>query len=464
MAGLFDTLSLGSRSLTTYRKAIDVTGHNLANVNTAGYTRQRLEIESVATSTTSGPVGSGAEGVRIVQIQNEFFNAQIQVENSVEGSLEGQSNALRQALNALGETIDRNSPSGISTGGISQGLADFFASMQSLSTNPESIPERQVVLQQAQDLATKFNRVDTRLAAVESTLNKVVSSEVETVNGLANDIAKLNAAIMREEAASDGVANDLRDARQLKLEELSRLVKVESVEQPDGSVSVLAGGVMLVEANTTPNTLETFDSGSGNLLVRAAGQTTALELTGGSIAGNISTRDGEVRVLRAQINELASTLLEKANEIHSAGFGLNGSSGENLFTGSNAADIQVNANLLGNPALFQASGQSGESGNNSTVLALARLGKTAHEALGAQSFSDRQAEIVASLGEKVAEAENDLADQQAISGLAKGQRESLSGVSLDEEMANLVMFQKAFQASAKLISMTDEMLQTIIQM
>ena len=464
MAGLFDTLSLGSRSLNTYRKAIDVTGHNLANVNTPGYTRQRLAIESVTTSTSQGSVGSGAEGTKIVRIENEFFNSQVQVETSVEGSMESRGNGLKKALTALGETIDRNSPTGISSGGISQGLADFFASMQSLSTNPESVPERQVALQKAQDLAVRFNRVDQRLAAVQSGLNKTVASEVDQVNSLASDIAKLNARIMGEEAAAPGVASDLRDARQLKIEELSRLVKADAIEQEGGAVNVIVAGVSLVEGNSVVNTLESFDSGSGDLLVRATGQGAALDLTGGSIHGNITARDTDVREVRDQINELASRFMEEANAIHSGGFGLNGATGENLFSGTNAADMAVNTKILTNPAAFQASDKPDETSNNSVVLALARLGNATQAALGGQSFSDRQAQIVAGVGQKVADSQNDLADQQTVSDLARSQREAISGVSLDEEMANLVMFQKAFQASAKLISMTDEMLQTIIQM
>src|SRR5690349_16535658 len=109
MAGLFDTLSLGSRSLSTYRKAIDTTGHNLSNVHTAGYTRQRLEIETTTVNNgTSGPVGTGAEGVRIVRLQNEFAERQIQVETSIEGSLNVRYETLQQALTSLQEAIDRS--------------------------------------------------------------------------------------------------------------------------------------------------------------------------------------------------------------------------------------------------------------------------------------------------------------------------------------------------------------------
>jgi flagellar hook-associated protein 1 FlgK len=464
MGGLFDTLTLGSRSLDTYRKAIDTTGHNLANVNTPGYTRQRVVIQSVAQDSDIGPVGGGADATAVEQLHNVFFDKQIQVENSVTGSLQARQDALQQSLSALQETINRSDASGTTTSGISQGLADFFAGMQSLSSDPSSVPERQVLIEQSQTLASRFNQVDAKLGAIADNINQTVTSEVGQVNSLARDIAKLNQSIVKEEAASDGSANDLRDARQQKIQELSKLVKIDTAEQPSGAVNVIVSGVSIVDGVDTPNTLETFDSGDGALEVRAAGQTGPLTLTGGSIEGSISTRDNDVSTVRAQVNALAQNFISEVNKIHSGGFSLTGSTGADFFTGTSAADISVNADLVGNPSLIQASSAADEIGNNDVAVALAQLGHAGQAALDGQTFSNRQAQIVAGLGQKVADAQRDLTDQKSISEYVQTQRDSVSGVSLDEEMTNLIMFQKAFEASAKLISMTDEMLNTIIQM
>ncbi len=464
MAGLFDTLALGSRSLETYRKAIDVTGHNLANVNTPGYTRQRLVLQSVAGTSDIGQIGGGVDGTQVQQLHNQFFDQQIQVESSVQGSLEARQDALQQALTSLQETINRSDASGTSTSGISQALSDFFAGLQSLSTDPSSVPERQVLLQKAQTLAARFNQVDSKLANVASTLNDSISSDVNKINTLAQDIAKLNGSIAQEETASGNPANDLRDSRQSKLQELAGLAKADVVEQPPGSLSIIVAGVPLVSGVEVLNTLETFDSGSGALQVRANGQVDAMNITGGSIEGSIAVRDKDLGEVRDQINTLAQTLVSEMNKAHATGFSMSGATGADFFTGQNAKDIAVNSVLLADPSLLQASGVSGEAGNNVVVLAMAKLGNSAQAALNDQTFSNRQAQIVAGLGQKVADAQRDVDDQKAISDFVSSQRDSISGVSLDEEMSNLVMFQKAFQASAKLISMTDEMLATIIQM
>jgi flagellar hook-associated protein 1 FlgK len=407
---------------------------------------------------------AAVDGTQVQQLHNEFFDQQIQVESSVQGSLEARQDALQQALTSLQETINRSDASGTSTSGISQALSDFFSGLQSLSTDPSSIPERQVFLQKAQTLAARFNQVDSKLGNLSTTLNDSISSDANKVNTLTQDIAKLNGAIAQEETASGNPANDLRDSRDSKLQELARLVKADVIEQPPGTLNVIVGGVVLVNGVDLLTNLETFDPGSGALQVRAAGQVSAMTLTGGSIEGSISARDNELSEVRDQINTLAQTLISEMNKAHAGGFGVSGSTGADFFTGQNAKDIAVNSALLADPSLLQASAVSGETGNNAVVLAMAQLANTTQAALNGQTFSDRQAQIVAGLGQKVADAQRDVDDQKAISDFVQSQRDSISGVSLDEEMSNLVMFQKAFQASAKLISMTDEMLATIIQM
>jgi flagellar hook-associated protein 1 FlgK len=465
MAGLFDTINLGANSLATYRKAIDVTGHNLANVNTPGYTRQRLLIESTTVDGGAwGPIGTGSEGVKVVQLQHETAGRQLQTEASIEGSLSVKQDALQQALVFLQESIDRNGANGTNTKGISQGLADFFAAAQSVATNPGSMAEREVMLQKAQELATKFNNADSRLASLQQGLSDRVTSDVGQANGLLQEIAKLNESIVAEEALTPGYANDLRDTRQLKLEALSNLVKIDASEQENGAVNVSIAGHLMVDGREVAGSLETFTAGDGSLQVRASGQSILLPLTGGSIHGALSVRDTELANLRSDINLLASTLISEVNAVHSVGFGLNGSTGANFFTGANAAEIAVNTDLLRDPALLQASGVSGEAGNNQVALAIHGINQRTHAALGNLTFSGKQAQTVAAFGQEVAIAKSDLADQKTISQFVRNQRDSISGVSIDEEMTNLIMFQKAFQASAKIISTADEMLATILEM
>ena len=464
MAGLFDTLNLGSRSLTTYRQAIDTTGHNLANVHTPGFTRQRLEIESVANPTDPlGEAGAGSEGVRIIRLHNVFLDRQALMEGSVEGSLQQREDLLRQGLASMNETVSQ-SGGGTGAQSLSSGLGDFFNALQSASTNPASIPERQVLLQKAQALATRFNQVDGRLETLESTINDSLQTGVAEVNSLLGDIARLNESILVQEGTTGASANSLRDARQGKLEALAKLVRIEAPEQPNGAVNVLMGGRLMVDAQTVTGTLETFDPGDGRLMISVAGEGSALPLGSGLLQGAIDVRDGELATLRQNMNSLASLLITEVNAVHAAGFSLTGSTGADFFTGTDASDIQVNMDLLGNPALLQGSGVAGAAGDNQTFLAMAQLNSKAHAALNGTTFLQKHLQTVAWMGQEVANNSAALQDQKVVQDFLSRQRSAISGVSIDEEMSNLVMFQKAFQASAKLISMTDEMLATIIAM
>lgn len=463
MAGLLDTLNLGSRSLTTYRQAIDTAGHNLANVHTPGYTRQRVAIEAVATANDPlGETGAGAEVVRIVRLHNEFLGRQIQAENSLTGSLESKEETLRQALTSLSETLSTD-PGAIGTG-IGPALTDFFTALQSLSASPASIPERQNFLQKAQLLATRFNQTSARLDSAAARVNGKLEAGAAKANALLSEIASLNQSIATQEGSTGASANTLRDSRQSKLEELAGIVKLEATEMENGAVNVTIGGRALVDGVALSGTLEAFDPGDGRLLIGVAGEGAELPLEGGSLQGIISVRDGELRTLTGNIHSLASLLISEVNQVHAAGFGLDGSTGADFFTGTDAGDIAVNQQLLQNPDQFQGAGAPNAAGDNRVILGLAQLANKTHASLDGATFSDRHIQTVAWLGQELANTSSALEDQKVVQDFLSQQRGAISGVSIDEEMASLVIFQKAFQASAKLITLTDELLATLIGM
>lgn len=470
MLGLFGTLNLGARSLQTQQQGIEVAGQNLANVNNAAYARQRVALQtSVTINGQIGPQGTGAEAVAIVQIRSGLLDDQIQAETSVRGSLEAQQLALQYAEADLGTQIDRVA-SGSDTASVSGahnlagGLSDLFNSFQSVSANPTSMTERESLLMNAVTLTTQFQQVDQRLGNLTASLNESVETDVGAANQLLADIAKLNDQIGIAEASSNGVANDLRDLRQQKIEALAKVVKIDVATGAQGSADISIAGTTMVSGNEVAETLQTYDAGGGQILVRAASTATPLTLTGGSLQGTIDARDGAVASLRTSINSLAAQLISEVNVIHAAGFSLTGSTGENFFTGTNAADMQVNSTLLNDPSLFQAAGVAGGTGENQVALALAQLAGKKLPALNGQTLSQGYSQTVAALGQSLASVNTQLSDQEVVEKMLTQQRSSVSGVSLDEEMTDLTKFQRAYQASAKLISIVDEMLDTVVNM
>ncbi len=472
MLGLFGTLGMGQRSLQTQRQGIEVTGHNLANVNQTGYSRQRLVVQSSTTTPSSlGPQGDGVDAVAIEQLRNTLLDRQIQNETSVHGSLEARQEALELAQTNLGLLIDRQASGSSASQGASgltgatslaEGLSDLFASFQSLSTQPASSDARQALMQDAETLADRFNQATQRLNELQTSLNDSVTSDTQSANTLLSDIARLNRQIFQDSAGASSAANDLMDTRQAKLEELSKLIKVDVVKEDNGSLTLSVGGTTLVSNDTVVEGLETYDMGSGNLGLRTASTDTAITPTGGRLQGTIETRDTDLANLRSDLNTLAGTLITQVNTLHATGYNLAGGNGAAFFEGTDAGTIKVNSALVNDPSLIQASGTSGIRGDNTVVLALATLATTPQASLNNQTFSGFFTQTASKLTSSLANANDELEDQEALEKLLTNQRDELSGVSIDEEMTNLVKYQKAFEASAKLITTVDELLDTVI--
>jgi len=474
MLGLIGSLRMGARSLAAQRQGVEVAGHNLANVNNTAYARQRVAIQSTASGDgINGPVGTGAEVTAIRQIRDRILDGQVVTEGGVTGSLESQQRALRMAQSLLGQSIDRGNSgaSGASAadgvgGGqqLAAGLTDFFNAFASLAAQPASIPEREITLRKAVALAAQFPALDTRLTGLSEQLDASLDTDLSSANALLADIARLNGQITRSESASGDPANDLRDQRQAKLESLSGLVGFDAVEASDGSLGIVVGGVPLVVADVRDKTLEGFTATDGRRLVRASGTTDPLAITSGRVHGTMDSRDGAIQDL---INELAASLIDKVNAIHSGGLSLDGTTGRAFFLGSSAADIRVNQELLDDPAMLQAAGVPPAGGtfargDNRTALALSKLGNEAIPDLGGQTFGGAYNRGVGRLGEELSSVNQRLADQKVVADLLKGQRDSVTGVSIDEEMADLTRFQRGYQASAKIITTIDEMLETTL--
>ena len=474
MLGLFGALSLGTRALAAQRQGVEVAGHNLANVNNSAYARQRVSIQSTASSDGfTDPVGSGAEVVAIRQIRDQILDGQVIAEGGVSGSLEAQQRALKTAQSLLGQSIDRGNKGAGGTsaadgvgGGqqLAAGLTDFFNSFASLAAQPASMPEREITLRRAAALAAQFPALDNRLSTLGTQLDESLDTDLKSANALLSDIARLNGQISRTEAVSGGSANDLRDQRQAKLESLSEVIGFDSIEASDGSVGIVVGGVSLVTSDVREKTLETFTNVTGDRMIRASGTTDALVITSGRVHGTLDARDGGLKNLRSGINDLAKSLIDEVNALHTAGFALDGSTGRAFFLGSSAADIRVNQALLDDPSSLQVSGSATARGDNRVAKALSQLGNQPIAALNGQTLGNAYNRIVGRLGEDLSSVNQQLADQKVVAELLKGQRDSVSGVSIDEEMADLTRFQRGYQASAKLINTIDEMMDTTLSL
>jgi flagellar hook-associated protein 1 FlgK len=467
MLGLFNTLNLGARSMIAEELGVEVTGQNLANANNAAYTRQTVQLQtSTPTPSSLGLQGTGVEAASIQQVSNQLINGQIQSEASVGGYWNSQQTALENAQTQLDEFLNLSSSSTSSSTTTSTDLSDqlnsLFNAFQSVATSPTDSTARQSLINTAQTLASSFNQASQNLSALNSQLNTSVGGDVTSANQLLSDIASLNGQIAKA-TASGGTANDLVDSREADSENLAKLVNTQTTANSDGTISVSIGGQELVSGSKLSDSLATYADADGNLLVQTAASATPLTLTGGSIQGTIDARDGALATLRGGLDTMASTLITQVNGIYQNGYDLNGNSGADFFTGSDAGDIGVNSALLTDPSQVQAAGANAP-GDNTVALALAQLGSQSLTALNNQTFSGACSLDVENFGDALSNANDQVTNYNSVNTMLLNQRDSVSGVSLEEEMANLITYQKAYETSAQIISTVNQMLTTVVNL
>jgi len=235
---------------------------------------------------------------------------------------------------------------------------------------------------------------------------------------------------------------------------------------------VSVGGTQLITGGQQVAALQTYDAGGGQTLWETASTGSPTTYTtpaqtshiSGSIQGTIDARDGTLKTLQNNLNTLASSIISSVYSIYNSGYSLNGTTGQNFFTGFTAATMAVNPNLVSDPSLVQAAGSPNAPGDNTVALALANLGQQSIGTLNNQTFSAAYAGYVGSFGDALSNANNQVSNSTAVNQALLNQRDSVSGVSVEEEMSNLITFQKAYEASAKIISTVDQMLTTVIAM
>ena len=303
----------------------------------------------------------------------------------------------------------------------------------------------------AQNLATTFNNISTQLGTASADADQSVANDVASANTLLSNIAGLNTEIVAAQGGG-GNANDLLDQREQDLENLSSLANISTSNNANGAINVSIGGQTLVAGNKVSDTLQTYTAGNGHLLVQTATGGVPLTFSGGSIQGAIDARDGTLAKMQGNIDSLAANLITAVNTIQNSGYNSTGGTGNTFFTGTNAATIGVNSTLANNPGLIQVSSSATTGGDTSLALQIAQLATTSQSGLNNETFGGYYDGTVASLGTALSDANTQVTNQTAVTNMLATQRGSVSGVNTDEEMTNLMTFQRAYEASAQLVT------------
>lgn len=466
MSGLYSTLNSSVKAISAHSRAIETTGKNLANVNNTTYARQRVIYGDKGTVVTpQGAESLGLEALGIQQLRDHLLDMQVAREISLAAQYKAEQSGYQRAQAGLGQSVDRTNTStstGVTDNGLGAAIDNFFNSFQSLAANPTDSGQRVTLLQNAEILTGRFQLADQRLAQVQSDLNAQINNDVGSVNTLLTTIADLNAQITRFEVNNPGSAVDLRDQRQARIEELAAKMPV-SVVDSGGTVQLLAkdsGGanVVIVNGGAVQGSIA-FNGTS----ITGGASGVALALSGGSIKGSLIARDIGVQTLRDNLDALARQLVTSVNAEYIA-------SGSNFFNPIPAAPPPNPAKAISVAGLDANSLRAGvgAAGDNSIAVAVARLATpTVPFSTGSGdyidgTFSGFLAKTVSGIGQALAGANAKADDQANIEKLVRGQRDAVSGVSLDEELADLMKYQRAFQASSRVFTVVDELLETIV--
>ena len=465
MSGLFSTLDASVKAITAHSRALEISGKNLANVNNPDYARQRVIFGDRGTvMTPQGAQSLGFEALGVEQLRDALLDQQVMREVSRTAELSAEQAGYQRAQAGLGQSIDRTQSAGSSgaatTTGLAAALDDFFNAFGSLAASPTDVGERQTLVQRAAILTDRFQLADQRLDQVQADLDSQINTDVASTNRLLTAVADLNSQIARMEVNAPGTAVDLRDQRQARLEELAAKMTISTAETANGSITVSArdgagATVQLVNQSAVLGTVM-----FNGTQVTAGSPATVIALGAGSIQGSLTARDGAVQTLRDNLDRLAAQIVTSVN----AAYNPTGATG-NFFdpAGIAAGTIRVATGLT---ATTLKASDGGAPGDNTIAVAVAALAEHTFSAAGGDSidgrFSGFLANTVSSLGQSLSSANAEVQDQQNIEKLVRNQRDSLSGVSLDEEMADMMKFQRAFQASSRVFSIVDELLNLVV--
>lgn len=457
-------MNIARSGMAASQAQIATASQNVTNAQTPGYSRQRVQLQqSWPQQFPQGNFGTGVQSNGTERMRDELLDATYRRDAGSAGFSEERRDGLVALENVLGEP---------SESGLANGFEQLWSAWSDLSTNPNSSAARGVVRQRGVQVAAQLNRFGNQVADAQTVTRTRLIDSAERVNALAKQVAEINANIVSAEA-SGNQAPDLRDQRDTKIDELAQLIGATAYPQADGSVNVNIGGDSLVDGANYKQVRIQAPLNDGTKLAVAlssfSGLTTPTETmyqVGGQMAGMIESYNVTYPDAFAKLDGLASALVTETNTRHRAGFiGTTAAGDFYAPTGVTARTIRVESAIIANVDNIAASGRSGESGDNTVALSLAGL-RDARITVNGQlaSISEGYRNVVASVATNVNAANGTATAARTLTAQTDTRRDSIRGVSIDEEMVSLIKYQQSYAAAARLISIVDELSQTLINL
>lgn len=472
MSRIWSMMDVGRRSMMNSQTALQTTAHNVANKSTEGYSRQRVDlVTNLPVGEGKLRIGMGARAAMVNRTNNPYLEKQLEREGTEMGYVSARSEMLSRVEQVYNEQVNK---------GLNHSMGKFFNSFRELGNNPESLATRTQVKETADNLTKDFLRMNNQLKEIQRDADFRIAVKVEEINQLTKEIASLNEKVQQVEVM--GVpANDERDRREQLVKQLGEKINIRYAESKDGSLAITAGNTAVLVSGYSHMNLSTgstpgYDGkaeGNFDIFYHNTPDSTPInvtkQMTGGEIGGLLQVRDEVCNDLLGDMDVLAYSVSSEVNRAHSQGYDRLGRTGMNLFqqpgdVAGASGTMAVNEAILSDVGMIAAAGQPGAPGDNRIANVLSGLQYNQVLDDGSATFDDFYNSVVGKIGIEAQRSNTAQESQKDIVAQLKNVRESISGVSMDEEATKMIEFQKAFDASARLVRTADEMMDTVLNL
>ena len=464
--GNFVSLSTALTAIRAGQVGLDATTNNVANANTPGYTRQRVELtERPAYGSPTGPMGSGVDVARVARLRDAFLDARLRTTTADASYHDVEADLLARAETVTGEP----------DAGVTGALDDLWNAFEDLSNDPSNPATRQQVMSALQSLTGRFTSISRGWSLLEGDTQTRQDAIVSEVNGLAAQVAKINDQVQR--AAGGVVPNNVYDARDVAIDRLAELTGVvataggsidaNGVFQPDGTVTLSVAGHVLVRGDTAGSIAADAGSPTGLSMTDADSPIAAplaMPSAGGpkgELGAVMTFLQDDLPGMQDDLDQLAVAVKDALNTQHHAGYvqdGTTATAGGDLLQGTGAGDLALVAGFTGADLAASGSAQPGEihDGANAAALAALRISPSG------PSLNDQARTLVTSIGGAVQNARRQTVAADQLRDAAANARESAHGVSIDEEMVQMVRYQRSLEAASRVMTAVDEALDVLV--
>lgn len=471
MSRIWGMVDVGKRSMMNSQTALQTVSHNVANKNTEGFSRQRVDLQTTEpTGFGKLRIGNGARATSVTRINNNYIEKQLEHEGNVLGNKDSKAQMLTRVEQVFNEQMNK---------GLNKYMGEFFNAFREMSNSPENVAIRNQVKEAGDFLAKDFQRVHKQLTGIQGEADFQITTEVSAINAITREISQLNDKIASVEINAVS-ANDERDRRDQLIKDLSGKANIKYGESTDGILTITMGNTGILVSGGSQRDIFVSSSpdhdgkkeGNVDIFYKPTESGAAVNMTnqikGGSLGGLLEIRDQFVNETLGQLDELATSLSQNVNAAHREGYDRYDRKGVDFFQHeagkSTSETLQVNTNIMEDPNRVVSAAQVGSPGDNRVANVISALQYRPVMSNKQSTFDDFYGGMVGKVGISANKANSEFESQKNIVGQLKNIRESISGVSLDEEAAKMIEYQKSFEASARLIRTADQMLETVLQL